>query len=187
MTTKTLLLIPLALTLAFGQNLLTNGDFEQDLSVGWVQDTGGYGYKTFGRDTVYQPDPDYEALDSIYSGNGIGKLSQTVDVPGPALHLSFWASFALGGGSSSCWPVACMEVGYLDADGNRLGATRFYYHNSYCTWTPSGTLSLIEVTDPAWNQYELDVADELSLHLPGVNPGDVCRIEVALVDTTSGG
>ena len=187
MTTKALLLVLLALGLAFGQNLLTNGDFEQDLSVGWVQDTNGYGYWTVARDTTYQPDPDYEAMDSLYSGSGICKLSQTVDVPGPALHLSFSASFGIGAGSSSCWPVAYVEVGYLDSDGSRLGETRFYYHNSYCTWTATSNLSLIEVTDPAWHDYELDVADELSLHLPGVDPGDVSRIEVALVDTTSGG
>jgi hypothetical protein len=184
---KALLLVTTVLGLAFGQNLLVNGDFEQELAVGWVQDTGGYGYKTFGRDTGYQPDPDFEALDSLYSGSGYGKLSQIVDVPGPALHLSFSASFGIGAGSSSCWPVAYVAVGYLDSDGNRLGETRFYYHNSYCTWASTGNLSLIEVTDSLWNQYELDVADELSMHLPGVNPGDVNKVEVALVDTTSGG
>jgi hypothetical protein len=184
---KVLLLVTAALGLTFGQNLLVNGDFEQELAVGWVQDTAGYGYKTFGRDTAYQPDPDFEALDSLYSGNGISKLGQIVDVPGPALHLSFSANFGIGGGSSTCWPVACVAVGYLDSDGNRLGETRFYYHDSYCTWTPTSTFSLIEVTDPAWNQYELDVADELSLHLPGVDPGDVSRVEVALLDTTAGG
>jgi hypothetical protein len=43
------------------------------------------------------------------------------------------------------------------------------------------------VTDSLWSDYELDVADELSMHLPGVDPGDVTKIEVALVDTTSGG
>jgi len=184
---KVLLLVTAALGVTFGQNLLVNGDFEQELSVGWVQDTGGYGYMTFARDTAYEPDPDYEALDSLYSGNGISKLGQTVDVPGPALHLSFRANFGIGAGSSTCWPVACVAVGYLDSDDNRLGETRFFYHNEYCDWVPSGTFSLINVTDPNWNQYELDVADELSQNLPDVDPGDVSRIEVALLDTTSGG
>ena len=187
MTMKVLFLVTTILGVTFGQNLLVNGDFEQDLSVGWVVDTSGYGYRTFSRDTAYQPDPDYEALDSLYSGSGTSKLGQIVDVPGPALHLSFSARFNIGAGSSSCWPVAYVEVGYLDSDGNRLGETRFYYHNSYCTWAPTDNLSLIEVADSLWNDYELDVADELSMHLPGVDPGDVCKIEVALVDTTSGG
>jgi hypothetical protein len=185
---KTVLVLSLLLAaVAFGQELLTNGDFEQELSVGWVVDTGGYGLWTFDRDTLYQPDPDFEARESLYSGSGICRLSQTVDVPGPTLHLSFSAAFAIGGTSSTCWPVAGVWVGYKDSDGNLLGQTRFYYHNEYCTWTSTSTIHLIEVTNPDWNQYELDVADEIGNYLPGVNPGDVAQLEVALVDTTAGG
>jgi hypothetical protein len=187
MKVKVLLVIALALGLASAQNLLTNGDFEQDLTVGWTQTQGGGSYVTFDRSTDYQPDPDYEARDSIYSGNGCGMLSQTVDVPGPLTTLSFQAAFAIYGASSSCWPVACVTVGYCDASSNLLGETRYYYHDSYCTWAPTSTLSLINVTDPNWNRYELNVADELNQHLPGVNPGMVTKLRVALFDTTAGG
>jgi hypothetical protein len=170
-----------------GQELLVNGDFEQPLENGWIVDTGEYGYKTISRDVGYQPDPDYEALDSIYAGNGYSKLGQTVDVPGPSLLLTFSASFAVGGTSSSCWPVASVVVIYKDVADAVLGQTRFYYHNEYCTWVPSSTMSLHEVTNPDWTQYSLDVADELAQNLPGVNPGDINRVEVALYDTTAGG
>jgi len=182
------LLLPLViLATSFGQELLVNGDFEQPLDVGWAQDTGGYGYRTVVRDTGYQPDPDFEVCDSQYSGSGWTRLSQTVDVPGPILHLSFWASFAVGGGSSTCWPVASVDVVYRDDAGTPLGTTKVYYHNEYCTWVPDPTLGLVEVTTPDWTQYSLDIADELSQHLPGVNPGDVRKITVALSDTTAGG
>jgi hypothetical protein len=182
------ILLPLlVLSLGFGQELLTNGDFEQELSVGWVHDTGGYGYVTWNRGTGYQPDPDYEFMDSLYSGSGFSRLRQVVDAPGVVLELSFWAAFGIGGTSSTCWPVSGVNVEYYDASDVLLGQTRFYYHNEYCTWTPSGTLSLIEVTNPDWTQYSLNIAEELNQNLPGVNPGDVAKIGIALVDTTAGG
>jgi hypothetical protein len=182
-----LALLPLVAALAIGQNLLVNGDFEQDLTVGWTTTTGGSGYGLSTRSTGYDPDPDYEAMDSLYAGAGWRLCSQTVDAPGVMLNLEFWAKFAIGGGSSTCWPVACITVGYLDAADNQLGETRFYYHNSYCTWVPSATLSLHEVTNPDWSQYDMNVADELSANLPGVNPGDVAKIRVGLYNYTAGG
>jgi hypothetical protein len=187
MKVRILLLLPLVFVLSVGQELLTNGDFEQELSVGWTVDTTGYGYATFNRATGYDGDPDYEVMDSLYSGAASAKLLQVVDVPGPNLRLTFSAAFALGPTSSTCWPVAAVTVGYLDSAGNRLGETRFYYHDINCTWSPASTLSLIEVTDPGWNDYELDIAGELSDHLPGIDPGDISQVEVALLDTTAGG
>jgi hypothetical protein len=181
---RTILLMSLLAVVGFGQNLLTNGDFEQDLSIGWTQ--SGYGVYYMDRQTGYNPDPDYEAFDSLY-GYGFGKLNQIVDAPGITLSLDFWAKFELGGGSSSCWPVAAVTVGYYDADNVLLGESRIYYHNEYCTWTPSGTLSLIPITTPDWTLYTLDIAQEISSNLPGVNPGDVAKVGVALWDTTSGG
>jgi hypothetical protein len=181
------ILFSLLVAFGFSQNLLTNGDFEQDLSAGWTKDTGGYGFFTTARSPDYQPDPDYEALDSLYSGAGNCRLSQRVDVPGPVLSLSFWAKFGIYGASSTCWPVAYVGVGYHDATGQLLGETRVYYHDTYCTWTSTSTMSLIEVTNPDWTQYSIDIAQELSQHLPGVNPADVRKLSVALVDTTAGG
>jgi hypothetical protein len=181
---KAVLLLPLLLAFGLSQNLLTNGDFEQELTTGWTQNV--YGVVTIDRGTDYQPDPDFEAKDSLYA-YGWGKLSQIVDAPGIQLALSFWARFEIGAGSSTCWPVACVTVGYYDAANVLLGETRFYYHNSYCTWVPSSTLSLIEVTNPDWTQYNLDIAQELTQHLPGIAPGQVSRVEIALYDTTSGG
>jgi hypothetical protein len=174
------------LAVVLGQNLLTNGDFEQELTVGWTASQYSGAYVAIDRDASLQPDPDYEARDSLY-GYGWAKLAQVVDVPGVTVGLDFWARFEIAGTSTTCWPVACVTVGYLDAASTRLGETRIYYHNSYCTWTPTSTLSLIEVTSPDWTEYELNVADELSQHLPGIDPGAVAKLEVALYDTTAGG
>jgi len=171
----------------YGQELLTNGDFEQELTVGWTQTRGGSGSMVCDRSQAYHPDPDYEAKDSLYDGAGWNKLSQLVDVPGPLLELSFWASFAYGAGSSTCWPVASVTVEYYDLNSTLLGETRFYWHSPYCNWTPSPTLSLHEVTNPDWTEYTLDIPTELSQNLPGVNPDDIARVAVSLYTYTSGG
>jgi hypothetical protein len=185
---KLVLLLPLLLGLGFGQNLLLNGDFEQPLSTGWTETHEGYGIITFDRQTYYDPDPDYEAMDSIYSGAGSTRLTQIVEVPGPLLQLNFTAKFALGGGTSStCWPVASFAVSYYDALDNKLGETRFYLHDSNCTWIATPTLSLIEVSSLDWQNYQLNIADELNTNLPGVDPALVMRVGVALFDTTAGG
>jgi len=184
---RSLLLMTAVLALAAGQNLLVNGDFEQPITTGWTLTLGGAGYGATDRQTSYHPDPDYEAMDSLYTGAGCRKLAQRVNVLSPWLDVSFWAKFAIGGGSATCWSVACMTIGYYDASDARLGETRFYHHNSYCNWTSTPTMHLIDVTNPDWNQYSLNISEELADHLPGVNPNSVRRVEVALFDTTGGG
>jgi hypothetical protein len=174
------------LSFAFSQELLINGDFEQELTVGWNQLVNGSGTHTINRDVSYHPDPDYEAMAYQYDNPGWTRLSQTVDVPGPMLELNFTACFAESGGTSSCWPAACFSICYLDANDVVLGETRYYY-STYATWTPTATLNLIHTYDPNWTQYTLDIVDELSQNLPGVNPGDVVKVEVALYAYTYSG
>ncbi len=181
-----LLLLPLVATLAVGQNLLTNGDFEQELTVGWTFVGEGTGTHTADRSVSYQPDPDYEAMTYQYDNPGSARLSQLVEAPGTQLEVSFWASFEQSGGSSTCWPAACFSVCYYDVNSARLGETRYYY-STYANWVPTPTLSLKRVTNPAWAEYTLMVGDELAANLPGVNPDDVARIEVALYSYTYSG
>ncbi|MEO0085039.1 MAG: hypothetical protein ABIK37_00220, partial [candidate division WOR-3 bacterium] len=106
--------------------------------------------------------------------------------PGVMLELSFWAKFEEGGGSSTCWPAACFQVCYYDVSDVMLGETRYYYA-TYANWVPSPTLSLYRITNPDWAEYTLNIADEISANLPGVNPDDVARIEVALYSYTYSG
>ncbi len=186
MQLKLLLVLPAVLGLALAQNLLTNGDFEQDLSVGWTIVGEGSGTHTCDRNTAYQPDPDYEAMAYQYDNPGSARLSQRVAVPGIQLQLSFWASFYEAGGSSTCWPAACFQVCYYDLADALLGETRYYY-STYADWTPSPTLSLKRITNPVWAEYTLGIAEELAQNLPGVNPGQVAKVEVALYAYTYSG
>ncbi len=180
------LILTVAFSIGLGQELLTNGNFEQELTVGWTYADSGYGTHRVLRGTEYQPDPDYEADVYQYDNPGWTRLSQMVDVPGIALTLSFWAKFFQSGGTSTCWPAACVQVRYYDANTSLLGETRYFY-STYATWVPSPTLSLYRITNPDWNYYELNIADEITQNLPGVNPADVAKIEVALWSYTYSG
>lgn len=179
-------LILILFVLVFGQELLVNGDFEQELTVGWSQIINGSGTHYFNRDVSYHPDPDYEALAYQYDNPGWTKLSQIVDVAGPLLELTFSASFAESGGTSTCWPAACFSVCYLNAESLVLGETRYYY-STYANWVSTETFHLIPISDPNWNTYNLNIVEELTYNLPGVNPGEVVKVEVALFAYTHSG
>lgn len=168
-----------------GQELLVNGGFEQELSTGWVQSMGGSGTHTIDRDTGYEPDPDYEAYCYQYDNPGYARLSQQVEVPGPALEVSFRVKLERSN-DTSCWPAAFASICYLDEGGALLGETR-YYSSPVVAWEPTSTFHPVQVSSTDWNEYTVIVADELSQNLPGVTPGDVRRVELAFADTTEGG
>ncbi len=185
---RKLVLIPVLLlaAAAFGQELLVNGDFEQDLTIGWTRLDSGSGTHDVVRDPGYQPDPDNEVFVYQYDNPGSTTLIQTVDVPCPLLQLSFQACFVESGGSSTCWPAACVSVFYYDATDAVLGESKFYY-STYATWTPSPTLGLHQITTPDWNDYSLNIQEELATNLTGVDPAQVTKVGVALVSYTTGG
>jgi len=185
---RKLILIPILLlaAFAFGQELLVNGDFEQDLTVGWTHIDSGSGTHEVARATTYEPDPDYEAYIYQYDNPGSTILVQTVEVPWTRMELKFRASFQEAGGSSSCWPAGCVNVLYYNASDAILGETRYYY-STYANWTSSATLSLHKITSPAWADYTLDIEQEIVDNLPGVDPMEIAKVGVALVAYTSGG
>ncbi|MFO7675857.1 MAG: hypothetical protein R6X12_06040 [bacterium] len=183
--------IALALTLVLGllpgQSLLVNGDFEQDLSVGWTQARDGYGNQVFSRAADYHPDADYEARVYQYGGPGWMKLGQLVTVPDTGLEFSFQAEFRIGNSSVTCWPVASVGLEYCDAGGDILGTTLFCLRDGNSNWTSTPILHLIEVTDPDWREYRLSIGAELSGNLPGVIAADVHQVRVLMYGFTSDG
>jgi len=169
----------------FAQELLTNGDFEQPLEVGWTVDTSG-GYITINRDPNLQPDPDYEAL--VYKlYTGYASIYQIVDLPNLSYDFSFYARFRKKEGSSTCWPVSAVIIAYLDAGNNLLGETRVYYPSPYCNWQAGPTLHLVLVTDTLWNYYYFNIRDDIVHNLPGVDTAQVRKAKVSLYAYNSGG
>ena len=162
---------------------LVNGDFEQALDVGWTDTVENEaGLFAFERaDTFGQPTPGFAAKVHKELAR-YASLRQTVDVPNVDLTLTFDGRFRIGGGSSTCWPVASLWVRYADASGLELGNTRICLSSAYSDWAKSDTVSLIEITDTtgAWHNYTLDLKDELANHLPGINPDSVRKITIDL-------
>ena len=162
---------------------LVNGDFEQPLNVGWIDtanvEVGTYSFER--SDTFGQPSPGYAAKAYKMLAR-YASIRQTVDVPDVNLTLNLDARLKIGGGSSTCWPVASVWARYADSSGLELGNTRIYLHNQYCTWAKSDTVSLIQVSDTtgAWNHYTLNLKQELAGHLAGINPDAVKKITIDL-------
>jgi len=166
---------------AVAQELLVNGDFEQDLSVGW-----SYAVDSLAGSWLF------ERTDTLGQSSGFAgrvekslaayaALTQQVTVPNQHLVLSFDARFRIGGGSSTCWPVASVIVRYLDAAGTELGNSKFILHNEFCTWANWDTAHLIEIENPeVWANHELDIAQEIYDKLPGVNAWSVAQVRLEI-------
>ena len=162
------------------QELLTNGDFEQALDVGWKDTVRSLaGTFLFERsDTLGSAGCAARVLKGLAS---FAALTQQVNVVNHHLLLSFDGRFRIGGGSSTCWPVAAVIVRYQNGAGAELGNTKFVLHNEYSTWSNSDTAHLIEITAPGeWHPYQLDIAQELNDNLAGVNPADIAQVRVEI-------
>jgi hypothetical protein len=167
---------------AFADELLSNGNFEQPMDIGWADTVvGATGSSLFEwSDTLGSPTGDH-AVRVYKTLASYATLFQAVDIPNANVVLDLDARLRIGGGSSTCWPTAAIMVRYLDASGTSLGNTRFYLHDQYNSWVRNDTQDLIEVTTPeVWARYSLNIADEIATKLPGVNPASVARLEIHL-------
>ena len=164
--------------------LLTNGNFEQDLSVGWQNSAPGY-YDTLVRGPNYNPDPDMEVY-MFHAYGGYFTLFQTVDVPSTDLQFSVDASMSAydNNADTLCWAAAAVIVSYLSENNAVLGQTRICNYTTPCPWVNSSTVHLIPASDELWHSYSFDVNTELG-NLPGVNPLLIRKIGVALYDTAA--
>jgi uncharacterized protein (DUF779 family) len=163
-------------------NLLVNGDFEQAIDVGWdtIAENAAGGDTFTWTDTLGQPSPGHAVAVRKYLAKS-ASMHQTVDIPDVNLALTFDGRLEIGGGSSTCWPVASFLVRYLDSTGVSLGNTKMYLHDQYCDWASSDTQSLIDITLPGvWTPYSLNIARELSTHLPGIDPASVKKLTIDL-------
>jgi len=175
------LLIILPVAIISGEELLTNGGFEEPLNVGWTRIQSGSNI-IIDRNTGYNPDPDYEAYCYKGDGSGYAKLYQTVTIP--TLDLTFQAqlrfiTYASGG---TAWAGAALVISYRNSGNTVLGQTRICNKTTYCPWQNTSTLHLIIAPIGSWNHFEFKILDELK-NLPGVDPSQVAKISVALFDT----
>lgn len=165
--------------------LLTNGDFEAPLTTGWQQLTSGSSI-TIDRQTTYDPDPDYEVQVYKGAGSGYARFLQEVNIPTTDLEFSIAAKmYAYDNNADTlCWAGSAVIVSYKNAAGTVLGETRICRFTTPCPWANSSTMHLILVGDSLWHTYSFNINDELT-NLPGIDPSNVARIELALYDTTA--
>jgi hypothetical protein len=178
--------------LASAGMLITNGEFEQEISDGWTASIGTqYTTDTIDRAVGFNPDPDFEARVKKYDATH-AKLHQTVSIPSTMslADLEFMVDARLSARehtpSAPYWAAAAILIRYIDDNDNVLGDTRICWPTPHCFWTSSSTVNLILAADTSnWYNYSFNVNDELA-NVPGVNPPDIAKIQVALFDTTNG-
>lgn len=160
--------------------LITNGDFEQQLSVGWSETMSGFGVMLITRDTGYDPDPDNEVF--LHKGDGTGyvEIAQTAYIPVTDIEFSVNAKFYVYGTSNQCWAGSAICIAYVSASDSTLGFTKIVAPTIACPWVNSPTCHIIEVADTLWNNYIFNLNDELG-SLSGVNASDVAKVRVSAI------
>ncbi len=182
LTLTTLIMIGLM----FAGNWIINGDFEQSLDQGWATTSGGSNI-TINRATNYEPDPDYELLAQKGAGNGFIKISQITDITTPS-EFNFSVKAKLyaydNNADTLTYAAVAVRIGYRSATGALLGETRICQFTAPCPWQNTSTCHLIFVSDSLWHTHSFNLQTELG-NLPGVNPANVKKVEIALYDTTA--
>jgi hypothetical protein len=178
------LLLLVIISSATAAELLVNGNFEQELTIGWTNTPLGY-YDTLNRATSYNPDPDYEAY-AFHAYGGELKMYQSVDIPSTDIQFSAYAKmYAYDNDADTlCWGGASLIVYYKDQAGAVLGQTRIGNYTAPCPWASTPIIHVISVTDSLWHNYAFNIGTELG-NLSGVNPLLVKKIEVAVYDTAA--
>jgi hypothetical protein len=184
MTKKYLILILTMWGFVSAGNLMINGDFEESLLHGWLQARSGLNI-VINRAINYDPDPDYEVYVSKANLDGYARLYQVINILDfPLTELEFSANAKLYAYDDwpGAWTAAAVIVSYLNGSDSLLGETKICRYSLDCPWVSCSTLHLITVSDTNWNNYSFNIVDELE-NLPGINPLEISKIEVALFCT----
>jgi hypothetical protein len=170
-----LLLLGAAAGQATPLECVVNGDFEQELEVGWQQLDEATN-AAIARNADLDDDPDQEL--GLRFNNGVGEISvwQRFAIPNTDLDIATTIR-ARASGSGGAWVAAGFRLGYLDRNMVVLGRTFIGRMSSDCPWFGSPTLHLVTSAHDEWEQYSFNLNDELA-NLPGVDPSEVAYLEV---------
>ena len=113
------------------------------------------------RQTDFDGDSDFEVLLSQDSRAASTLIYQDIPIPDLNLDLSFSAKvYAMS--TLPAWAAAMVMIEYLDQNHNLLGDTRFCTLTNYCEWENSTTSHLIEIESEDWEDYTLNLNDEMA-------------------------
>jgi hypothetical protein len=85
--------------------------------------------------------------------------------------------------NGSSWCGAALALCYRSANDALLGTTRICRISAGCPWSNTTVQHNIYASDTNWHSYSFTLEDELQ-NLPGVDPADVAKITIALIDTS---
>jgi len=160
---------------------LANGDFSKPLSQGWA---------TFAGDIV----GDHSVTATKANGAtvlkkmcGTAMLEQDVKLATTNMVFSTRARFRCQATREPYYATSSILLGFLDKDGETLGETRIYAAAGVLPWKASDRLNLIRASAAGkWQDYSLNLRDELQANLRGVDPAEVKRLRVSLESFCSG-
>jgi len=157
-------------------NLLTNGDFEQDLSVGWtVTGTGLFGHAR----REFDVDRQSNVLHVYRKLTGSkATVTQTVQLDRPVTECVFSGDAKLRGSDNWIfgWGAAQILLAYLDGAGTHLGSTTIL--GRVPNFGPGDdTFHIIYAPNDDWNSYSIPFDTEFNEHL-SIDPTQVSSIKV---------
>jgi len=160
---------------------LTNGDFSKPLAQGWATQTDDI----IGEHSVTATQEKGAVVLKEMCGNAT--LVQDIKLTTTNLVFSTRAWFSCQATNPTYYATTSVLLGFLDADGKQLGKTRIYSAAGTPSWKTSNTLHLIAVADTGkWQDYSLNLGEELSTNLKGVDAAKVKRLRVSLESFCSG-
>lgn len=173
-----------------GENLIINGNFTESWTEGWTRKIGK---NADGSNHIQiATDNGNNAVHLYHTGNSYVALVQIVPVSSERLRFS--GNFKLDSRQDSSLAlsaIAMVELSYLDNEKKRLGGTRFINSRKYAFTSNIMPVSseLVARDDPtlhyifldsSFNNYTLDIDEEILAHLPGVDPSEVKELAVVL-------
>ena len=160
-------------------NLITNGDFEDELTDGWEVHNENPVLSYVSR----QFDPD-RGSQILRMGRTIADqtdvwISQTVDLVAHADEYTFSVDAALAGYYQFImgWGSAQIVLQFHDANGATVGSVSIL-SNPYYLGPGNGTHARYYVTDTAWHSYSIPFAELFWGTLTAVDPDDVTAVTI---------
>ncbi len=160
---------------------LANGDFSKPLPQGWATPASDI----LGGHSITATKENGAVVLKEMCGNAT--LMQDVRLATTNLVFSTRARFSSQVTKPNYYATAAVMLGFLDGDGRQLGETRIYNASGTPPEKASNTLHLIAVADTGrWQDYNLNLGEELRANLKGVDAAKVKRLRVSLQSFCSG-
>lgn len=179
---------PAEATIAPDVNLIQNGDFAQEWVNGWERTTEGLTGAQVVETRPPAGNPPQPTLYMSKTGAGALRLSQHVTLSGPATDLVFRGQLRLSGeldGDGNEGRAALLLL-YENADGQTLGLSAWVDGRTngsglWGTLLPTfGPTTAPRFQPAGWQTIEIDLGQEFTDRLPGLDPAAVRRITVVL-------